>query len=131
MSTNSSIAVKKSDGVIQSIYCHWDGYPSHNGKMLLKHYNSQEKAEQVISLGDLSFLDASMEKPEGHSYDNAVKGYSVAYGRDRGEEDTEANTIADYKWENSNHPYNYFWDGEKWLVNGEVLTQEIVNKGKQ
>ncbi len=34
MGTRSNIAYKKSDGKIVSMYCHYDGYPEHNGVML-------------------------------------------------------------------------------------------------
>jgi len=90
MSTRSRIAVKLDDKNIKSIYCHWDGYPSNNGRLLYKHYNSKVLALKLIMLGDLSILDKSPECPEGHSYDNKVDGFTVAYGRDRNEADTNA-----------------------------------------
>ena len=128
MATRSTIAVKMSDDSIKKVYCHWDGYPSYNGKILKNHYNTQELAEKVVSLGSLSFLDKSMDCPEGHSFDNRVDGHSVAYGRDRGEE-IEFEIFADKKsydvcknWEE----YNYYWDGEKWFVDGKELTDEII-----
>jgi hypothetical protein len=84
MSTRSRIAIKSNDE-IKSIYCHWDGYLSNNGKILLKHYSEVEKLEKLISLGDISALDVSPETVEGHSFDNKIHGYTVAYHRDRGE----------------------------------------------
>ena len=36
MSTRSNIAIKRKNGTVESIYCHWDGYLSYNGKILLK-----------------------------------------------------------------------------------------------
>jgi len=90
MSTRSRIAVKISDDNFQSVYCHNDGYPSWVGRTLLQHYNTKDKALKLIALGDLSSLDESIEKPEGHSFDNRIDGYSVAYDRDRGEIGCEA-----------------------------------------
>ena len=55
MSTRSSIAIKTADG-IKSIYCHWDGYVDHNGRILKEHYQSPAKIAELIALGDLSSL---------------------------------------------------------------------------
>lgn len=67
------------------IYCHWDGYPSHNGKLLLENYNTPEKVDALINMGSISILDKSMEAPEGHTFDTPVDGYTIFYHRDRGE----------------------------------------------
>jgi hypothetical protein len=61
MSTRSLINVKCNDGKVRSIYVHFDGYA--HLETLQKHYNSQELAEQLISLGDLSSLDESAGPP--------------------------------------------------------------------
>jgi hypothetical protein len=126
MATRSTIACKLADGSIRQIYCHWDGYPSNNGQLLLDHYNSQELAELVTSIGDMSLLAASVECPKGHSFDNRVDGYTVFYGRDRGENGTEPRTHADESTLQG-EDYNYLWDGKKWLVDGEPLTPELIN----
>jgi hypothetical protein len=72
MATRSRIAIEKQDGTVDSIYCHWDGYLSHNGKILFNHYDN-EKLEKLIGLGDISTLGESTED-------------TVAYCRDRGED---------------------------------------------
>ena len=127
MSTPSSISVKVGD-TVKSIYSHWDGYPSHHGRLLLENYNSQELAEQVVSVGDLSILAESMDKPEGHSFDTSVPGCSIAYGRDRGEEGVDAKEFDSYvdALDCNEQAYNYYWDGEQWLCDDEPLTPEIV-----
>ena len=84
MGTRSRIGVMHGDNC-KSVYCHWDGYLDHNGRILLEHYDSV-KANQLVALGDISSLAPSIDKPEGHSFDTAVKGYTVFYGRDRKEE---------------------------------------------
>lgn len=129
MGTRSSISVQVGDK-IKSIYCHWDGYLSWNGKILLENYNSQELAEKLIALGDLSSLNKSPDKPEGHTYDTPVDGYCVAYGRDRGEKNTEARSYTsmyELKLE-MNEEYNYYWDGTQWTVDGKILTKKIVKE---
>jgi hypothetical protein len=72
MATRSRIAIEKQDGTVDSIYCHWDGYLSHNGKILFNHYDN-EKLEKLIGLGDISTLREST-------------GDTVAYCRDQGED---------------------------------------------
>lgn len=117
MSTTSTISTKV-NGNIKTIYCHSDGYPSHHLRILIKHYNTQEKVNALIELGDLSILDESIEKPEGHSFDTPIKGYTVAFGRDRGEKDIEARTYYNISSALSNEPqeYNYFFINGSWEV---------------
>jgi hypothetical protein len=88
MSTRSRIAIENQDGTVRSIYCHFDGYPEHNGAVLFENYKTQEKVESLISLGSLSSLHEESNIPEGviHDFQNQVKGITVAYHRDRGED---------------------------------------------
>lgn len=141
MGTRSSITAKVSDGSFKTIYCHWDGYPSHHGRILLDHYGDQDKVDSLMALGDLSVLSASTECPAGHTYDTAQRGFCIAYGRDRGESGTEARS--GLTAEESLHmlgtdglDYGYLWDGSKWLfgdyhnrktaVPSTQLTEEII-----
>ena len=41
---------------ILQIYCHWNGHPKDVGSVLVKNYNSYEKALALILCGDLSIL---------------------------------------------------------------------------
>jgi len=56
MGTRSRIGLQLSDDSILSVYCHWDGYPEFNGVKLLEHFNSYEKAAELIDGGDISCL---------------------------------------------------------------------------
>lgn len=115
MSTRSNIGIKNADNTVTFIYVHWDGYPSHNGKILLDNYNTEKKVRDLIALGDISILAPSIEKPEGHTFDNHIKGYCVAYGRDRGEDGTEPRTKSfDSAIEEFDNDYGYLFDDEKW-----------------
>jgi hypothetical protein len=78
MSTHSRIGIEKKDRTIESIYCHWDGYPEHNGDILLNSYN-YPATQELIELGDISSLGETTST-------------TIAYGRDRGEELTQAIT---------------------------------------
>ena len=56
MSTRSRIGLQLTDGSVISIYCHFDGYSEFNGVKLVEHFNSYEKAAELIDLGDISCL---------------------------------------------------------------------------
>lgn len=87
MGTRSNIGYVENERA-KVVYCHWDGYLEHNGKLLFSHYNSLEKAKEIVALGALSFLDENLypSSDAKHSFDERQDGVSVAYHRDRGEE---------------------------------------------
>jgi hypothetical protein len=86
MSTHSNIAVEHTDGSVSVVYCHSDGYIEYNGKMLVEHYNSKEKAEDLVSFGAISTLQQEIYPTGEHSFANRQEGVTVFYTRDRGEE---------------------------------------------
>lgn len=107
MGTKSRIGVMHGD-VVKSVYCHWDGYLEHNGAILQEHYNSA-KANELVSLGDLSSLRPSIGVEHAFSrfetemsqenYDDLYGDMCTFYGRDRGEKDTAwkvAQTFAEF-----------------------------------
>ena len=126
MSTRSSIAIKRKDGTVESVYCHSDGYLEYNGVMLNKFYRNPEKINSLINLGDLSFLDRRVNPDPDvvHSfdYDKRQEGVTVAYGRDRNEKKTNKKihqSLKDYimsfgdSWQE--YAYLYDEDNNKWL----------------
>ena len=74
MGTRSRIGVMHGDK-LKSVYCHWDGYLSHNGRILQESYDSA-KANHLVALGYLSSLKAEIED-------------CTFYGRDRDETDVD------------------------------------------
>ena len=54
MATRGRIGIKLTDGSILSAYHHWDSYPQGLGVNLVKHFNSYEKASELIDGGDMS-----------------------------------------------------------------------------
>lgn len=80
MATRSLIGKANENGSITSIYCHFDGYPSHNGFILKNYYDTEEKVDQLLELGNLSALFETTEN-------------CIAYGRDRGDTGQEAEVI--------------------------------------
>lgn len=127
MSTRSRIVVENPDQTFDSIYVHSDGYPSYEGAMLLKHYTDPEKIAALLDIGSVSFIAASTECPEGHSFQHPVKGYCVAYGRDRGEKGTEARrNEVELPLEEE---YTYLFKNNQWYLMGSpskgvLLTHE-------
>lgn len=91
MATRSRIAIERPDGNVSSIYCHNDGYPEYNGKVLHEHYQDREKVERLIGLGDISYLEEKVELAGQHTVNSPESGVVVAYHRDRGEDLRKAN----------------------------------------
>jgi hypothetical protein len=120
MATRSNFIVKRRDGKYARVYCHWDGYLEHNGKILQEAYNSQDRAELLVLNGSMSSLGPRCDKPAGHSFENKHPDTTVYYGRDRGEEGEGAPSLSVTLAEASEDPegYIYLWDGERWLVEG-------------
>ena len=85
MSTRSTIEIQRTDGSRQRIYAHWGGYLSHNGHILYHKYDTAEKVEALIALGNISSLGDTPDE-------------CIAYHRD-GYEDLKF-------WENDEQ-YNY------------------------
>lgn len=56
MATRSTIGIVRGYKDTTRIYCHWDGYLEHNGVILQKYYNTADKVEELLKLGNLSCL---------------------------------------------------------------------------
>ena len=134
MSTNSTITVRTADNERKSIYCHWDGYPSNNGAILLEHYNTLDKVKELVELGDLSALREKMypnlNKP--HDFYTSQDDVCIYYGRDRGEGDTKPLILSNSEslLKPQQREYNYYFDGEKWFlsVKGRKGKVELTRK---
>lgn len=96
MSTRAKIAIRRKDGSFQGIYCHFDGYLNYTGEILEKFYDTTEKVEKLISLGNLAKLGF---KPDD----------CFAYCRDGGE---------DLKFWTNEEQFNYTYveDLHRWMV---------------
>ncbi len=86
MSTPCNIAVKTGTGY-KTIYCHWDGYPSHMYPMLRDWYGTPERAEALVNFGDASSINHLLVPPKDsdHSFAKPDRDTCVFYHRDRGE----------------------------------------------
>jgi len=107
MATRSTISLEFADGTIGQVYCHWDGYLVHNGKILLENYSNPFVLRDLIDLGSLSSLRPQIGTKhafshydvEGMTSDEFYKLYGnmcTFYGRDRGEGQSDARYFKDY-----------------------------------
>lgn len=56
MGTRSNIGLVNSDGSIETIYTHWDGYPEYVGVQLALNYKDEETVKALLGFGDRSSL---------------------------------------------------------------------------
>ena len=121
MATRSTIALEFADGTIGQVYCHWDGYLAHNGKILFENYSNPFILRDLIDLGGLSSLRPTIgtKHPFSHydvanmtlqEYGNLYRDMCTFYGRDRGEGQSDATyfkDFADFKANGQAEEYDY------------------------
>lgn len=131
MATRSTIAIEYADGTVGQVYCHWDGYLEHNGKILQEHYSNPFILRDLIDMGDVSSLgriigtkhpfspfvsdtDEFKALPKDEqtriteqikkAYDTAQEaGHTTFYGRDREETRIAAKTFKSFEDYKENH----------------------------
>lgn len=130
MGTRSRIGVMHGD-VCKSVYCHWDGYLEHNGRILQEYYNSS-RANELVAMGDISSLGeligekhpfsphASAKDKIAHEAADAA-GWTTFYARDRGETGVEFATdfsFADFlnRVDDSGAEYYYIMRDGVWYT---------------
>lgn len=133
MSARPLIAIKTDKGY-KAIYNHFDGdslYP-----ILTKNYTDENKANVLITLGDISFLGKSsspapitqersfnalhsdyfrgLSKEEQKKEQAEYYHHTLAYGRDRGETGTEARTVKSLRELIKEEEYAYVFNDDEW-----------------
>lgn len=132
MATRSTIAIELPSGKIKSVYCHWDGYLSYNGKILQEHYNTAEKVAKLISKGAISSLAPEIGRK--HAFNDSSKGVCTFYARDRGEQlqVDKFKNFDDYMRNLDGQEYDYLftkdgnWRVRCWSVEGWDLLDEMI-----
>lgn len=130
MSTHCGIAVKTEKGY-NTIYVHHDGYESYMYPMLTQNYNTEERATDLVSLGDASSIQERMvpSRESGHSFDNPEDGVCIFYHRDRGErwEDNKPHTYPTKSELLNILYYNYIWEDGQWdaYKNGRKISVRV------
>lgn len=117
MGTCCGIAINSGE-TYQTIYCHWDGYPSYMLTMLRENYNSLELAAKLISFGDASSIYEKLEPDPGvtNDFDNPQEGVCVFYHRDCGEswEHTKPTCYLKQELHKQSFVYVYIFEDGKW-----------------
>ena len=106
MGTRSTIALEFADGTVEQVYCHWDGYLEHNGKILQEHYSDPFKLRDLIDLGDMSSLGERIGTQ--HAFEKAPEGECTFYLRDRKEQGCKAKSFVDFQHYLVNHQYEEY-----------------------
>ena len=121
MSTSCRIGYLRPDNRVESIYCHWDGYPEGVGQILKDHYTDPEKIEALMRLGDISRLGYTTEHlPKDWASWEREPERTICY-RDRGEVDIDshiAESEEDYrdKVKQSSVNYGYLFKDGRWEI---------------
>ena len=116
MGTRSRIGIQLKDNSVLSVYCHWDGYPSFNGRVLREFYDTKEKVDQLINGGDISSLHTNVGwnnetlTETGPQYYTS-RGESIEMNAPRYDE-----SIFDFLEKENNEEYAYIWTvNNKWV----------------
>ena len=106
MGTRSYIARQIGDDQYLTIYCQLNGYPEDTGATLVKHYDTSEKVNALLALGDLYYLREKLSPDPGrHGFSAPQPGVTLAYRRDGDCPGWEA----DYK-----KPFEELYDAADW-----------------
>lgn len=97
MSTHACIAIELSTGEVCSVYCHFDGYIDGLGKTLLNCYNTEIEVIKLISKGNASYIEHSLDESKFYDEDPIIT--------------KDANSIKQCE------EYNYLFKGGEWYVN--------------
>ncbi len=126
MGTRSRIGIEMADHSVVSVYCHWDGYPEHNGKILVEHYQNRDDVQDLIDGGSMSTLrtrgkwNSSALRDENGEWISDAAGYLMydddrepqpLYHSERGEEvEVLHSTFDQFVSDNCGEEYAYLYD---------------------
>lgn len=120
MATRSAIGII-TDRYIYGIYCHWDGYPENNGRLLVEHYKTLDQVWDLIKLGDLSSLGKTIGVEHDKEDVDNLNNFCTYYDRDykRGPHPYSTfNTRNEFKdkFGHSGCEYFYLFKDDQWLM---------------
>lgn len=135
MATRGTIALEYTDGTVKSVYVHFDSYLDGVGSTLLEHYADPAKVDQLMQHGAMSSLGAEIGEKQDFDSHSSWSNTCLFYGRDRGEDNVEANAFDDYDDylnNNDEQEYNYIMrnDGVWYVNNGNsfMLLSEAIEQ---
>jgi hypothetical protein len=125
MGTRSTIALEFADGTVEQVYCHWDGYLEHNGKILAGHYINPFKLKELLALGGFSSLEATVEGTATTAYTQRGEECRIEKYKD----------IEDYRENVCGEEYDYIlcqrdgkavWFVRSYATNGNWVSLEVA-----
>lgn len=120
MSTGSMISIRYEDGSCKGVRCHWDGYPTYNGAILLEKRTTKDGVEELISGGDMS----SLKEDGSADYYNEPNNTPTYY-------ETYEDMRKDFKGSDCEYLYVFDVKENKWYVADEGPYRYIeADKGK-
>jgi hypothetical protein len=110
MSTRSRIGILNSDGSIDSVYHHFDGYPEWLGVKLKRNYKTSAKVRALIEGGGISCIESYQDWDRNKLEKPIVLTYAM-----RGETDCKAAHHEDLKdflmYDTCQTEFSYLWNG--------------------
>jgi hypothetical protein len=118
MGTRSRVGIVQ-DGVCKSVYCHYDGYLEHTGRMLAEHFDEAEVLK-LLKQGDNSGIQESVEE--------------MNFYRDRGETGVGARTAKSFdefldQVENCCGEYYYLMKDGVWYAGCVYESTGLIKNG--
>lgn len=132
MGTRSTIGYLHADGSVDVVYCHWDGYLEHNGRILNEHYRDPEKVQKLVAGGSISSLAPEVgDAPHDFDDHDARHKITTFYHRDHGEPLEAANhyqSVEEWARLGDMHEYAYLFDPRdtSWSVVKQTVVPERV-----
>jgi hypothetical protein len=121
MATRGRIGILLPDGSVLSVYSHWDNYPEFNGVKLQEHFNSYEKASELIDGGDISSLWTNRDWPN-----EVQEEYFTLYYSARGEFTEPRYDMSLKTYLANGEEYAYVFMNQEWVCYDLHGTPEIV-----
>ena len=136
MSTRARIGILLPDDSILSVYHHFDGYPEGLGVTLKEHYNTYEKASELIDGGNMSncyyeekyntetgeFTPIADPKPTYYGGDDEAPVLSKNF-----DEFTRIDSWQEYSYVFTKYMTNYKWEGYAISHKYDENYEEIVS----
>ena len=115
MSTRALIGVVQEDQTIKSVYHHFDGYPEWLGTVLEDKYNTEDKANRLISGGDMSCC-WTQSRWLANGGQGKVPTYGPQYYTGRGERlrITTTDNFEEFTELDCDNEYSYLFKDGKW-----------------
>ena len=139
MSTHCLVAKMNGDGSIDAIYVHADGYLEQAGRILCEYYEDEQKVNDLLNLGDLSFIGPVPKSDPIMWKDNypepPYSEYCRAY-KDRGETAPKKHYPADTPIQKiikdyNSQVYNYLWVDGEWFLLEHVFKNPAISSEKR